>query len=97
MSIVAMPPSAESRIHCRGVVETDHGHVVLCDDPTTVRVIGAMVLTGDVTAPEVDVLRRRCAALSPDERRRHRDKAMARLLRSAILAKSERLALPKSR
>jgi hypothetical protein len=70
---------------------------LLCDDPTAVRVIGALVVTGDVRAPDGEVLCRRCAALSSDERRERRDEAMARLLRSAIITTPERLLLPKAR
>ncbi len=56
---------------------------LLCDESVTVRAIGAMVVTGNATAPDGDVLCRRCAALAPEQRRQRRDEAMARLLRAA--------------
>ncbi len=62
---------------------------VLCDEPMTLRAIGAMVLTGDVEHPDGDVLCRRCAALSPDEQKHRRDVAMARILREEMLATDE--------
>lgn len=64
---------------------------VLCDEPTSVRTIGAMILTGDVAAPDASVLCRRCAALPSEDQRRRRDAAMARMLRVATVAATARL------
>jgi hypothetical protein len=52
----------------------------LCTEPTTVRVIGAMIITGNVEHPDGALICRRCAALSADEQERRRDQAMARML-----------------
>jgi hypothetical protein len=53
---------------------------VLCNQPTKVRVIGALVVMGDRDHPDAGVLCRPCAALSAEERKTLRDQAMARML-----------------
>jgi predicted nucleic acid-binding Zn ribbon protein len=65
--------------------DDDAMHCVLCDARTTVRTIGAMLLTGDVTRPEGSVVCRRCAALPANERKQQRDVAMVRMLRAATV------------
>jgi hypothetical protein len=53
---------------------------IFCDEPTGLRAIGAMVMTGNVERPDGEVLCRRCAALPAAEQKRLRDVAMARML-----------------
>jgi len=57
---------------------------VLCNTPTGLRAIGAFVVTGDRDHPDGAIVCRRCAALTPAERQRLRDAAMARMLRAAV-------------
>jgi len=58
-------------------------HCILCDEPMSLRAIGAMIATGDTQEPDADILCRPCATLPPDEQKRRRDDAMARMLQPA--------------
>ena len=53
---------------------------VLCAQPTGLRAIGAMIVTGNVERPDGDIVCRHCAALPTEERKAMRDQAMARML-----------------
>ena len=57
---------------------------ILCDYPTPLRAIGAMVLTGNVEHGDGKVLCRRCVALAPEARKALRDQAMARMIQNDI-------------
>ena len=53
---------------------------VLCNRPTGLRAIGAMIVVGDPANPDGAVVCRACAALPADEQKRRRDVAMARMV-----------------
>jgi len=55
-------------------------HCVLCDQPTGLRALGALVVTGNVEHPDGDVVCRRCRALPARDQQRLRDAAMTRML-----------------
>lgn len=52
---------------------------VLCDTPTNLRAIGAMIVVGDASKPDGAIVCRACAALPADEQRR-RQRAATRLI-----------------
>jgi hypothetical protein len=53
---------------------------ILCNEPISIRAIGAMMVTGNRERPDGEAVCRRCAALSPAERKTRRDHAMTRML-----------------
>ena len=53
---------------------------ILCDQPTGLRAIGAMIVVGDTKKPDGAIVCRACAALPRDEQKRRRDVAMTRLM-----------------
>ena len=54
---------------------------LLCEQPASVRAIGARVVTGNTEHPDGAILCRRCTALPADEQRALRERAMERMLR----------------
>ena len=53
---------------------------VLCDEPIGLRAIGAMVATGNVEHPDVEVVCRTCAARPERAQRQLREDAMVRMM-----------------
>ena len=57
---------------------------ILCDEATGDRLLGAIVRTGNSSAPDAALVCRRCVALPLQEQARRRDAAMTRMLRAHL-------------
>ena len=51
---------------------------ILCNQPTGLRAIGAMIAVGDPAKPDAAIVCRSCAALPADEQKRRRAVAIER-------------------